>query len=123
VSLPLPGDSQPLVLGQVLTGMKFDDPPLEGAKNDPMMPIVWTKTYTGSAGNKGRAFCSTIGAANDLSTEGTRRLLINACFWAIGLEDKIPAKSSVNLVGDYRPTNFSFGGFQRDVKPEVHELK
>jgi hypothetical protein len=123
VNLPLPGDSQPLVLGQVLTGMKFDDPPLEGTKNDPMMPIAWTKTYTGSAGNKGRAFCSTIGAANDLNTEGTRRLLVNACYWASGLEDKIPAKSSVILVGDYQPTNFSFGGFKRDVKPEEHELK
>jgi type 1 glutamine amidotransferase len=123
VRLPLPGDSQPLVLGQVLTGMKFDDPPLEGAKNDPMMPIAWTKTYTGSAGNKGRSFCSTIGAANDLATEGTRRLLVNACFWAAGLEDKIPEKSNVGLVGDYQPSNFKFGGFKAGVKPEEHQLK
>jgi len=123
VRLPLPGDSQPLVLGQVLTGMKFEDPPLEGAKNDPMMPIAWTKTYTGSAGNKGRSFCSTIGAANDLSTEGTRRLLVNACYWAAGLEDKIPEKSSVALVGDYQPSNFKFNGFKIGVKPDEHVMK
>jgi len=123
VRLPLPGDSQPLVLGQVLTGMKFDDPPLDGKQNDPMMPIAWTKTYSGSAGNKGRAFCSTIGAANDLVTEGTRRLLVNACYWAAGLEDKIPDKSNVALVGDYQPSNFKFGGFKPGVKPEEHALK
>jgi type 1 glutamine amidotransferase len=123
VRLPLPGDSQPLVLGQVLTGMKFEDPPLEGAKNEPMMPIAWTKTYTGSAGNKGRSFCSTIGAANDLSTEGTRRLLVNACYWAAGLENKIPEKSNVSLVGDYQPSNFKFNGFKVGVKPEEHAMK
>jgi hypothetical protein len=45
VHLPLPGDSQPLVMGEVLTGMKLDDPPLPGTKNDPMMPIAWVKSY------------------------------------------------------------------------------
>jgi type 1 glutamine amidotransferase len=123
VRLPLPGDSTPLVLGQVLTGMNFDDSPLEGAKNDPMMPIAWTKTYTGSAGNQGRVFCSTIGAATDLATEGTRRLLVNACYWAAGLEDKIPASSDVSLVGKYQPTNFKFNGFLPGVKPEEHTLR
>jgi len=123
VHLPLPGDSQPLVFGQVLTGMQPTDPPLEGAKNDPMMPIAWTKTYTGSAGNRGRVFCSTIGAANDLGTEGTRRLLVNGCAWAIGLEDKIAAKSDVTLVGDYQPSDFQFNGFKTGVKPDDHVLK
>jgi type 1 glutamine amidotransferase len=123
IHLPLPGDSQPLVLGQVLTGMEPTDPPLAGPKNDPMMPIAWTKTYTGAAGNKGRVFCSTIGAANDLAIEGTRRLIVNACYWALGMEDKIAAKSHVSLIGDYQPSNFSFGGFKAGTKPEQHELK
>lgn len=122
VRLPLPGDSMPLVVGQVLTGMNSSDPPLEGDKNNPMMPIAWTKSYSGSAGNKGRVFCSTIGAANDLATEGTRRLLVNACYWAVGLEDKIPEKSDVTVVGDYQPTNFKFNGFKPGVKPEEHVL-
>jgi hypothetical protein len=88
-----------------------------------MMPIAWTKTYTGSAGKAARVFCSTIGAANDLTAEGTRRLLVNACYWAAGLEDKIPEKSNVELVGDYEPSNFSFGGFKKGVMPQEHELK
>src|SRR5262245_3061699 len=41
VRLPLPGDSQPLVLGQVLSGMKPTDQPVKDKKNDPMMPIAW----------------------------------------------------------------------------------
>jgi type 1 glutamine amidotransferase len=123
VRLPLPGDSQPLVLGQVLVGMKADDQPVEGKQNDPMMPIAWTKTYTGAAGKPARTFTSTIGAATDLATEGTRRLLVNACYWAAGLEDKIPEKSNVELVGDYQPSNFKFNGFKAGVKPEDHELK
>ncbi len=123
VRLPLPGDSQPLVLGQVLAGMKPDDKPAEGKVNDPMMPIAWTKTYTGAAGKAARVFTSTIGAANDLTTEGTRRLLVNACYWAAGLDDKIAEKSNVELVGDYQPSNFKFNGFKPGVKPEEHELK
>jgi len=129
VRLPLPGDSQPLVLGQILTGMNPDDLPLEGAKNDPMMPIAWTKTYTPtrnvSEGQppRGRVFCSTIGAANDLPREGTRRLLVNACYWAAGLEDKIPAKSDVAIVGDYQPSNFKFNGFKPGVRPEEHAMR
>jgi hypothetical protein len=132
VRLPLPGDSQPLVLGQVLSGMKSDDPPAIPAEdrktkkvvdpNNPMMPIAWTKTYTGSAGNNGRAFCSTIGAANDLSSEGTRRLLVNACYWAVGLEGKIPEKSNVALVGEYQPSSFKHNGFKPGVKPEDLKL-
>ena len=123
VRLPLPEDSQPLVLGQVLTGMRFDDPPLEGAKNDPMMPIAWTKSYTAAGGKRGRAFCSTIGAATDLTAEGTRRLLVNACYWAAGLENVIPEKSNVELVGEYRPSDFKFNGFKPGVRPEEHALK
>lgn len=122
VRLPLPGDSRPLVLGQVLTGMKPDDPPAEGKVNDPMMPIAWTKSYTGAAGKQARVFTSTIGAANDLASEGTRRLLVNACYWAVGLEDKIPEKSNVALVGDYQPSNFKFGGAKKGVRPEDHLL-
>ena len=41
-----------------------------------MMPIAWTKTYQVPDGKTGRAFTSTIGAATDLVSEGTRRLLV-----------------------------------------------
>lgn len=118
VKLPLPGDSKPIILGAVLTGMKPDDKPVEGKKNDPMMPIAWTKTYKTESGKTGRVFTSTLGASQDLEAEGSRRLLVNACYWALGLEDKIPAKSNVDIVGTYKASPFKGGGFVKGVKPE-----
>ncbi|MGE3316556.1 MAG: ThuA domain-containing protein, partial [Planctomycetaceae bacterium] len=61
VRLPLPGDSKTVVLGQVLTGMKPTDKPVVGRKNDPMMPIAWTKTYQSPSGRSGRVFTTTMG--------------------------------------------------------------
>jgi hypothetical protein len=120
VRLPLPGDSQPLVLGQVLEGMQPTDKPLEGEKNDPMMPVAWIKTYTGKAGKPARIFTTTMGASQDLQSEGLRRLLVNACYWAVGMERQIPARSDVNLVGEYTPHPFGFGTFVKGVKPSDH---
>ncbi len=102
VTLPLPGDSQPLVLGQVVAGMNPNDPPVEGDKNNPMMPIAWTKTYESDSGKRGRVFTSTMGSSQDLLSAGFRRLLVNATYWAVGLEDKISGESNVDLVARVR---------------------
>ncbi|MCE9629167.1 MAG: ThuA domain-containing protein [Planctomycetia bacterium] len=120
VRLPLPGDAQPLVLGQVLEGMKPDSPVVEGAdakKNDPMMPVAWVKTYAVEGGPSGRVFTTTMGAATDLASEGMRRLLVNACYWATGLEEKIPEKTVVDVVGTFEPTAFGFNGAKKGLKP------
>ena len=117
VRLPLPGDSQPLVLGQVLNGMQPSDSPATGKQNDPLMPIAWVKTYTTPAGKAARVFATTMGASQDLASEGVRRLLVNACYWAMAMDDQIPPKSNVDLVGQYRPLPFGFGTFAKGVKP------
>jgi hypothetical protein len=117
VRLPLPGDCRPLVLGEVLTGMQPTDLPVAGKKNHPMMPIAWTKTYRGAGGHVGRVFTTTMGAAVDLQSEGLRRLLVNAAYWCVGLEDKIPPKANVALVGPYEPTWFGSEKFKKGVKP------
>jgi len=122
VRLPLPGDSQPLILGEVTArkgeydetdlfyGMRPDDgPAVSGPKNNPMMPIAWTKTYQIPDGKPGRAFMSTIGASVDLLNEATRRLLVNAAYWGVGLEDQIPKEGTrVDIVGKFEPTQFGF---------------
>ncbi len=118
VRLPLPGDSQPLLLGQVLEGMKPADQPVRGKQNDPLLPVAWVKTYEGARGQRGRVFTTTMGAAQDLENEGLRRVIVNACFWALGLEDRIPPRTNVDLVGEYKPLPFGFGGFTRGLKPE-----
>jgi hypothetical protein len=122
VRLPLPGDSKPLVLGQVTArkgkydeadkfyGMRPDDgPAVSGAKNDPMMPIAWKKSYQIPGGAKGRAFCSTIGASVDLTNEAVRRLLTNAVYWGLGMENRIPENgTNVAIVGEFEPTQYGF---------------
>src|SRR5262245_30956048 len=99
VRLPLPGDSQPLVMGEVLEGMKLSDNPVKGKQNDPMMPVAWVRSYKGAQGKTARVFTTTMGASQDLVAEGTRRLLANAAYWAVGLEDKIAPQSKVDIVG------------------------
>lgn len=117
VRLPLPGDSQPLVLGEVLEGMQPSDKPVAGKQNDPLMPVAWVKTYKPESGKTGRAFTTTMGASQDLESEGVRRLLVNACYWALGLEAAIPDRSNVDIVGVYKPLPFKFGGFEPGLKP------
>jgi hypothetical protein len=117
VRLPLPGDSLPLVLGQVLTGMKPTDPPVAGKQNDPMMPIAWTRTWTGPAGKPARVFTTTMGASQDFESEGLRRLLVNATYWALGMEEQIPEKSNVAVVGQFQASPFKSNGFRKGVKP------
>jgi hypothetical protein len=117
VRLPLPGDSTPLVLGEVLEGMKPTDQPVAGKKNDPKMPIAWTRSYKGEAGKTARVFTTTMGASTDLESEGLRRLLVNATYWCLALEDKIDAKAKVDFVGEFQATPFKFGGFKKGVVP------
>jgi type 1 glutamine amidotransferase len=90
---------------------------VEGPKNDPLMPIAWTKTYSIDGGPSGRVFTTTMGASQDLLAEGFRRLLVNACYWAAGLEGRIPEKADVAIVGAFEPSPFKNNGFRKGVKP------
>jgi hypothetical protein len=118
----LHADCTPLVLGQVLQGMKPTDEPVEGKKNDPIMAVAWIRTYTGEQGKSARVFTTTMGAATDLESDGTRRLLVNAAYWAVGLEARIPSRSDVALVGEYHPLPFGFKGFKKGVSPADHAI-
>ncbi len=119
----LPKDANVLVWGQVLSGMKPSDPPVQGAKNQPLMPLVWMRGYSGEGGKPTKIVAATMGAAVDLENEGLRRLLINSCYWTVGLGNKIPAKANVDYVGEYQPTWFGFGKDRKGIKPGDLELK
>ena len=119
----LPKDAQTLVFGQVLTGMKPTDPPLAGPKNDPMMPLVWVRDFTGASGKTSKIVTTTMGAAVDLENEALRRLLVNAAYWTAGLADKIPASANVDYVGEFKPLWFGFGKFKPGVKPADLQIK
>ena len=119
----LAGDSTVLAFGQVLAGMKPTDKPVVGRKNDPMMPMAWVRTYRGAKGQTGRVFTTTMGAATDLVSEGLRRMLVNATYWCVGLEAKIPAKANVDVVGQYKPLPFGFGKYKKGVRPSDHAME
>ncbi len=104
----LPSTATVLLQGQVLKGMKPTDPPLEGPKNNPMMPLAWTKDYQMPGGKSGKLFCTTMGAANDFLSEDLRRLVVNAAYWMTGLEGKIPDRASAAVSDKYAPSGFGF---------------
>jgi hypothetical protein len=120
VRLPLPGDSVPLVMGQVMErrgaydetdafyGMRPSDGPPVAGKNEPMMPVAWTKSYELPGGHLGRVFATTMGSSTDLVSAGVRRLILNGVYWALGMGDQIPAEGvAAELVGPFEPTGFN----------------
>ena len=115
-------DCTTLAFAQPLAGMTPDSPPAPGK---PPCPGAWVRTYdplpgsgerTAPAGSR-RVFATTAGASEDLRNAGFRRMLVNACFWAAGLEDAIAPDANVDLVGPYRPSGFAFGGEVTGVRP------
>jgi hypothetical protein len=143
VRLPLNTSYQTLVLGQVTNragkydsldatyGMRSTDVEAAGLetekdengnevkinRNDPMMPVAWIKDYQIPGGKKGKVFTTTMGAATDLLSEGTRRMLINAVFWSLGLN--VPEKANVDTVGNYNPSAFEFKDDEHWVKKNI----
>ena len=97
----LGGDSTPLLLGQPLMGMQPDSPANPAKKP---LPVAWWKTYTGETGKRGRAFVTTMGHPADFRDADFRRLLANACYWALGMEDRIDARRSVEFTTPYNPS-------------------
>lgn len=65
----------------------------------------------------GRVFTTTMGASEDLLFAGTRRMLVNACYWAMGMEEKITDQMKVDLVGTFKPSPFKFNGYQKGLRP------
>ncbi|NNJ24973.1 ThuA domain-containing protein [Alienimonas chondri] len=116
---PMP-NSTTLAFAQPLQGMTPDSPPAEDKEP---APGAWVRTYELPWGpadsNPGsrRVFTTTYGASEDLRNDGFRRMLVNACFWAAGLEEKIEPDMNVSLVGPYQPNTFRFGGHVKGVKP------
>jgi type 1 glutamine amidotransferase len=115
----LAGDCRPLVMGQVLSGMNPKDKPNPDKR---IVPVAWTKTYAGEKGKTARVFTTTMGHSFDFFNEGFRRLMVNACYWTLGMEDKIPPKSNVDFVGNYNPNKIGMGKQKKGLKPSDFKL-
>ena len=103
-----------LAMAQPLNGMTPDSPADE---KKAAVPGVWVREYQGAEGKKGRVFTTTYGASEDILNDGFRRLLVNACLWAVGLEESIKPDSKIDFVGPYQPTTFRGGAWVKGVKP------
>jgi hypothetical protein len=110
---PMP-DSVVLTNSQAMVSMEKDAEPAEGKKP---CPGCWVRTYKSKSGTEGRVFTSTSGASEDLLDDDFRRMIVNACFWAAGMDDDIKADNDVSLVGPYHPATFRFSGYRQGVKP------
>lgn len=106
--------AQVLVYGQSSLGMTPESP-LSYDKS--IMPVAWIKYHTNKNGNTARIFTTTMGAAVDLVSEDLRRLIVNACYWALEMDYQIPEKSNVEFVGKYNPTMFGYGDFKKGLTP------
>ena len=115
----LHGACKPVIIGHVLKGMTPSDDINTDKK---ALPVAWTKTYTGETGKTSTVFTTTMGHGGDFKNEDFRRLMVNACYWCVGLGAKIPARSKVDIIGTYEPNAIGFGGFKKGVKPADHKL-
>ncbi len=112
------GDSEALVLGQPLKGLKPTDPANE---QKPPLPIAWTKTWTGNGGKSARVFQVTMGSGEDFLSAGLRRLVVNASYWCLKIEDKINGESKVDIVGTYQPSKSNVDIHIKGRTPKFYE--
>jgi len=112
-----PSDGVILTMAQPLDGMRQDSP---ASPKLAAMPSEWTRSYKSASGKVGRVFTSLYGASEDLLNDGYRRMLVNAAFWAVGMEDAIKPDLAIQFVGPYSPNTFSNGGHAPGVKPAAY---
>ena len=107
-------DSTVLAMAQPLESL---DPESKPAKDKKPCPGAWIRSYSSKSGKEGRVFTSTYGASVDIQNEDYRRLLLNGCIWACGLESKITSDMNVAFVGGYSPVDFGFHTHRLNVRP------
>ena len=112
-----PTDGDILTMAQPLDGMTQDSP---ASKTQPPQPSEWTRSYKSASGKVGRVFTSLYGTSEDITNEGYRRMMVNSCFWAVGLEDAIKTDLNVAFVGAAKPNTFGGGAYARGIKPEMY---
>ena len=111
---PMP-NSVILTHSQPLVSMEKDADP---APDKEPCPGLWVRTYKSKSGTEGRVMATTSGASEDILDDDFRRMMINGCIWAVGLEDKITADQDISFVGPFNPATYRFKGFRQEVKPQ-----
>ncbi|MBI5853048.1 MAG: hypothetical protein HZB39_18720 [Planctomycetes bacterium] len=115
----LPVDATVLLRGAIVAGLTPDAAAIDELDGAPRMPLVWTRARRIEGDRVQRVVCSTIGSADDFACEDLRRLVVNACYWAAGLEHAIPERTRVDPVGGYAPSPYGFGGHVAGITPAM----
>ena len=125
-----PADAKILVRGLVLKAMSPTDAPADYVKktaakveqpvNTPAMAVVWTRVHKSESGATAKILTTTLGAATDFENESLRRLIVNATYWATGLD--VPAKADVTPFDSYAPRMYGFDGYRTGITPADHAL-
>lgn len=111
-----------LLRGAVTETLDPGSKPVEGGKNDPMMPFAWLHTYESPDGKTtGQSFCTTAGASVDFLSEDLRRLIVNASFYLLGIE--VPKRADVSFVDDFYPSFYGFWSGKNAVIWQKRALK
>lgn len=111
-----PIDGEVLTIAQPLNGMTPGSP---ADATKPPMPSEWTRTYRSPSGKSGRVFTTLYGTPEDITNDGYRRLVVNGCLWALGLENAIRPDLNIAFVGPFKPNTFG-PGHALGVKPEMY---
>lgn len=116
-SQPPPG-AKPLLEVQVLETFGPSD---NISSDHPLVNAGWTRdSYIAPSGaeKNARIVYTSYGASEDILDADGRRFLVNASFWAIGMENKIRPNLNVDFVGEFNPSPYTTGAFFRaEVKP------
>ena len=112
-----PVDGEILTMAQPLDGMTPDS---AADATKPPQPSEWTRTYKSASGEMGRVFTSLYGTSEDITNDGYRRMLVNGCFWALGMESSIKPDLNIAFVGAGKPNTFGGGAYARGIKPEMY---
>ena len=115
----LSGDSDPLLMGHSLRSKIEAEGQTDRYPMD--QPVAWTKTYTGTSGKPARVFFTTLGHPYDFKEESMRKLALNGIYWALDMEDEIPAGGAdATIIGTYEPNNSGFGDlYKKGVRPDA----
>jgi hypothetical protein len=60
-----------------------------------------------------------MGSGTDLECPGLRRLIVNAVYWGVKMEDDITPSRSVDVVGSYKPLSSGFEYEKIGVVPKL----
>jgi hypothetical protein len=108
-------DSTILLRGLVTENFEPDSKAIAGPKNDPPMPVVWSRSVKNDGDKDNKVLTITMGSSQDLADENLRRLVINGTFWGTDLE--VPAKADTSIQGEYKPTHYKFKAHRKGALP------